>query len=90
MAHEEVQISGYVSATTKELFDRYVEEHGLKKGYLLEEALLHHLQALREVPSDIVIPTRVVVSRASWKKITARLKRPRKPTAAMKRLFARQ
>jgi hypothetical protein len=90
MSYEEVQISGYVSATTKRLFDRYVEEHGLKKGYLLEEALLHHLQALHELPVDVVIPTRLVVSAASWKKIASRVKRPRKPTAAMKRLFAKR
>jgi hypothetical protein len=28
----------------------------------VEEALLHHLQALRELPLDLVIPPRVVVA----------------------------
>lgn len=88
MAAAEVQISGYISATTKKLFDRYVAEHGLKKGYLLEEALLHHLQALKELPEDVVVPTRVVVTASSWKKISARIARPRPPTAAMRKLFA--
>ena len=43
----DTQISAYVSDTTKELVERYVEAHGVKKGRLIEEALLHHLQALR-------------------------------------------
>jgi hypothetical protein len=89
MAEAEVQISGYVSAHTKRLVDEYVAVHGLKKGRLLEEALLHHLQALRELPLDVVVPTRVVVSLQGWKKIAARTRRPRRPTAAMRKLFAR-
>lgn len=87
MAAAEVQFSGYISTSTKELVDRYVEEHGLKKGRLLEEALLHHLQALRELPVDVIIPARVVVSAKSWETILKRMKRPRKPTRAMRALF---
>lgn len=90
MAATEVQFSGYISSTTKQLVDRYVEEHGLKKGRLLEEALLHHLQALRELPLDVIIPARVVVSAQSWATITKRIKRPRKPTRAMRELFAKK
>ncbi|HEX8441676.1 hypothetical protein [Archangium sp.] len=54
----ETQISAYVSDTTKELVERYVEAHGVKKGRLIEEALLHHLQALRELPADLSKKTR--------------------------------
>ena len=42
----DTQISAHVSDTTKELVERYVEAHGVKKGHLIEEALLHHLLAL--------------------------------------------
>ncbi len=52
----ETQISAHVSDTTKELVERYVEAHGVKKGHLIEEALLHHLLALRELPADVIIP----------------------------------
>jgi hypothetical protein len=48
----ETQISAFISDTTKELVERYVEAHGVKKGHLIEEALLHHLQALRDLPAD--------------------------------------
>jgi len=64
----EIQISAYISETTKEQVEHYAEAHGVKKGHLVEEALLHHLQALRELPADIMIPPRIVLSRASFKR----------------------
>lgn len=90
MASTKVRISAYISAETKELVDRYAEEHELKRGHLLEEALLHHLQALRELPTDVLIPSRVVVSKASWKNIERRRTKPRRPTAAMRKLFSKR
>ena len=82
------QISTYVSESTKRALERYAEAHGVKKGYLLEQALLHHLQALRELPADIVIPPRVTVSEDSFAKVAARVERPRKPTKTMRDLMA--
>ena len=32
--------------------EAYVKRHGVKKAYLIEAALQHHLQALREIPED--------------------------------------
>jgi hypothetical protein len=83
----ETQISAYISKSTKEQLERYADEHGLKKGRLIEDALLHHLQALREVPQDLVIPTRLVVSAQTGRRIAERIRKPRKPTAATRRLF---
>ena len=88
MASGQAQISAYISEEAKELLERYAEAQGLKKGHIVEAALLHHLQALRELPADIIIPPRLVVSEGSGKKILARVKRPRAPTEAMKELFA--
>jgi hypothetical protein len=65
----DTQISAYISDSTREEVERYVEAHGLKKGSLVEEALLHHLQALRELPQDIVIPPRIRVSRRSFQRV---------------------
>ena len=84
----ETQISAFISESTKERVERYVEAHGVKKGHLIEEALLHHLQALRELPADIVIPPRVVVTRSSLERISRLVKKPRKPTKAMRDLMA--
>lgn len=83
----QTQISAYISNTTKSLLEEYAESHGIKKAHLVEEALLHHLQALRELPSDLVIPPRVVVARDDGEAILEKLERPRKPTKAMRELF---
>lgn len=82
------QISAFISDTTKELVERYVEAHGVKKGHLLEEALLHHLQALRDLPADIIIPPRLVVPRDSFERVAEMVEHPRIPTQAMRDLMA--
>jgi hypothetical protein len=84
----DTQISAFISDTTKELVERYVEAHGVKKGHLLEEALLHHLQALRDLPADLIIPPRLVLSRDSFERVVEMVEHPRKPTQAMRDLMA--
>jgi hypothetical protein len=88
IAMTETQISAYISEATKQQVERYAEAHGVKKGYLIEEALLHHLQALRELPADIVIPPRITVTPASFEAVAVALKKPRKPTMALRDLMA--
>ena len=83
----DTQISAFISAATKEKVERYAESHGVKKGHLVEEALLHHLQALRELPPDILIPPRVALSRASFAKVAGLVAKPRKPTKALRDLM---
>lgn len=84
----ETQISAYISESTKEQVERYAEAHGVKKGYLVEQALLHHLEALRELPIDIVIPPRVTVTSKSFQSVRALIQKPRKPTKALRDLVA--
>jgi hypothetical protein len=84
----ETQISAYISEATKQQVERYVEAHGVKKGHLIEEALLHHLQALRELPADIVIPPRLTVTAESFEAVTEAVKKPRQPTQALRDLMA--
>ena len=83
----DTQISAYISDATKEVVERYAEAHGVKKGHLIEQALLHHLQALRELPSDLIIPPRLELTPASFDEVSALLARPRKPTKRMKALM---
>lgn len=87
---DETQISAHVSVSTKRELERYAEAHGVKQGRLVEDALLHHLQALKELPVDVIIPTRIVVSRESGERILERLRRPAPPTASMKKLFEKK
>jgi hypothetical protein len=83
----ETQISAYISETTKQQVERYAEAHGVKKGFLVEEALLHHLQALRELPQDIVVPPRLTVTSTSFAKVVALVKKPRLPTKSLRDLM---
>lgn len=83
----ETQISAIVSAETKARLEAYVRQHGVKRSYLIERALQHHLAALEEIPADMVIPPVVVVSGSSGAKVAERLQNPPPPTDAMKALF---
>lgn len=81
------QISAVVAESTREALDRYADAHGLKKGHVIEMALLTYLQALREVPPDVLVPPYVEVDAASAERILDRVERPRRPTAAMRQLM---
>lgn len=82
-----VQISAVVSEETRKMLDRYARAQGLKKGFVIEEALLHYLQAMVALPQDAIVPPRIVVSREAGEEILERLNKPVKPTKAMKALF---
>jgi hypothetical protein len=84
----DTQISAYISAETKEQVERFVGAHGMDKGALIEQALLHHLQALRELPSDVIIPPRVELSRDSFAEVGQLLAKPRKPGKMLRALAA--
>ena len=81
-----IEISALVSRTTKELLERHVRATGLKKGYLVEQALRHHLQALQELPADVIIQPRLVVTRKSGDAILKRVETA-KPTKALSDLM---
>lgn len=85
---KDTQISAVISKATKDLLEQHVRATGVKKGHLLEVALLHHLRALQELPSDILVHPRIVVSLRSAKEIQRRLKAAA-PTRALRDLMAR-
>lgn len=62
---KETQISAVVSRTTKELLEQHVRATGMKKGHLVEQALRHHLGALQELPADVIVHSKLVVTRKS-------------------------
>ena len=82
------RISTRIAKSTKQLVEQYAEVHGVKKSYLVEQALLHHLRALRELPADILIPPRILVRPASLESVIGLVKKPRKSTKALRALLA--
>jgi hypothetical protein len=81
------RISAYISDETNAEVEAVVKKYGITKARLIEEALQHHLQALREIPSDLVVPSRLVVTEASMKRVAARLASDDPPTPALRGLL---
>jgi hypothetical protein len=81
-----VQINARVSETTKAWLERESRTTGIKKEFLVEEALLHHLQALHELPADIIVHPRLVVSAETAE---AMLTQTAEPTPALRDLMRR-
>jgi len=82
----ETQISALVSRTTSELLERHVRATGVKKGHLVEQALRHHLQALQELPADVVVHAKLVVTRKSGQAIRTQIEKG-KSTPALRSLL---
>jgi len=59
----------------------------MTQAWVVEQALLHHLQALEELPSDVIIPVRLVLSEESARVVRDLVTRPPEPTEEMRRLF---
>jgi hypothetical protein len=81
------QVSAYISEETKAAIEAYVKRRGVKKAYLIEEALQHHLQALREIPEDLIIPSRLVLTGEAMAEIAERVTQEEQPTESLKALF---
>ena len=78
------QISAYISDSTKQLVDAYVSRRGIKKGFLLEEALLHYLQALNTIPEDLIVPARLKLTESSVNQLVDTLESDLEPNQALK------
>jgi predicted DNA-binding protein len=81
------QISANVSLETKDRLEKYASEFGVKKSHLIETALLHHLNALEDLPFDVIISPVLVVTRRSGKKMLRQIESPAPPTEAIEALF---
>jgi uncharacterized protein (DUF1778 family) len=87
---EQAQISATISAATREQLDRFTESHGLKKNYVVEQALLYFMEARRELPDEALIPTRLTLEPATFDRLVAQLEDPPRPTKALRELLRGQ
>jgi uncharacterized protein (DUF1778 family) len=85
---KETQISAYISKTVKARLEKVVRARGLKKGFVIERALDHHLHALQEIPEEFIIPPTLVVTAESFDRLMKQLKRPPSPTPALRALMS--
>jgi uncharacterized protein (DUF1778 family) len=87
---DQSQISATVSAATKERLDRFTESHGLKKNYVVEQALLYFMEARKELPDEALVPARLVLDDKAFERVVALLERPPAPTDALRELMRGQ
>jgi hypothetical protein len=81
------QISASISRETKKLLDAYVRRRGVKKSWVIEQALRHHLLAVNEIPEEYIIPPVIRVTKESAELIAAMLEKSPTPTPAMRNLM---
>jgi hypothetical protein len=81
------QIPAHISTDTGERLERYVLRHGVKKSHLIETAILHYLNSLEAIPTDVVIPPAIKVSRQTGTTILEAIENPPPATEAMRALF---
>ena len=87
---DESQISATVSASTREKLDRFTESRGLKKNFVIEQALLYFMDARRDLPDEALIPTRLVLDDDSFDRVAQLIENPRPPTDALRKLMRGQ
>lgn len=81
------QISATISEATKERLDRFTESHGLKKNYVVEQALLYFMEARRELPDEALVPARLVIEDKAFDRIVELLTSPPAPSRALRELM---
>ena len=84
------QISAYISDETQKKMENYSTAYGIKKAYLIENAIEHYLQALHEIPEEFIIPSKIVLSKESFEKVIDMMENPSEPTEALKELMRRE
>ena len=87
---DQSQISATVSQATKERLDRFTESHGLKKNYVVEQALLYFMEARRDLPDEALVPARLVLDDEAFDRVVGLLQSPPAPTAALRELMRGQ
>ena len=87
MASQSTQISASVSKETKKLLDAYTRKRGIKKSFVIEQALRHHLLAAEEIPEEFIVPPVLRVNIEGLRAIVAQLEAKDVPTPAMLELM---
>lgn len=77
------QISAYISSETQANMEHYSATYGVKKGFLIEQALDHYLQALYAIPEEFIIPSKLVLSNSSFERVMEMMENPPEPTQAL-------
>lgn len=83
----QAQISATISEATKERLDRFTESLGLKKNFVVEQALLFFMEARRELPDEALLPVRLVLDDDEFDKVVDGIERAPAPNSALRELM---
>ena len=72
------QVSAYISDQTKDRFEAYSAEHGVKKGFLIENAL-------ETIPTQFIDRQKLILTDASFE--TALMAEENEPKVVLKKLM---
>lgn len=81
------QISAHVSEETKFKLDKLSRARGLRKAFMMEQALHYYFRALEELPEEALLPPRIVVGPEGIDKVLDMIENPSEPTNAMLELM---
>ena len=81
------QISASVSMGTKRKLDELSRARGLRKAYVMEQALQYYFRSLEELPEAAFLPPRLVLSPESFEEVLDLIENPPTPTQAMLELM---
>lgn len=87
MDRQSTQISATVSSDTKKLLDAYTRRRGVKKSFVIEEALRRHLLAVAETPEEYLAAPVIRVTPESMRRLAGMLDHPAEPTDALRELL---
>lgn len=80
-----VQISAYIEDDIKHKMEQYTSAHGLKKGYLIQNALDYYLNALHEIPANFIVPSHMSVDKETFDSLIS--KEDKAPNAKLQALL---
>ncbi len=83
----QTQISSTISPATKKKLDHFTESRGLRKSFVVEQALLYFIESRRELPNEAFIPTRIVLDDSTFDRVTELIEKPPRPTVALRELI---
>jgi len=87
MTSQSTQISASVSKETKKLLDAYTRKRGIKKSFVIEPALRHHLLAAVKIPEEFLVPPALRIKMEEIRAVVAQLESMAQPTPAMLELM---
>lgn len=77
------QLSAAITAETKEKLDRFTDEFGLKKNFVVEQALLHFMEARRALPDEAIAGVRIVLENKPFDAVVDAIERALSPVASL-------